>query len=88
MTQTPINRGLASIITNNDGTKDVVVEATATSATAARRFVTAHHYSRPGVDIGQSVKTVPSGGNVRRTTEAVLVYGVSEDEVVRIRADK
>lgn len=59
------------------------------SAASTPEKIVAVHFNRPRVDIGGSLTFVQAGEDMTRTTEEALVRGGgTDDEVVRIRADR
>jgi hypothetical protein len=81
MKNTPTDRGIAFILENANGTKNVYVAAAASAANAPQD-VFAMHVSRTTVKMDPSVRTIPAG-TMSRTTEPVHV-SADQDGVVHI----
>lgn len=79
MTATPTDRGIAYILDNADGTKNVYVAAAA-GADDAPQDVFAMHLAATTVTMAPGVRTVQAG-KMRRTTEVVHVTGDNIDSV-------
>ncbi|WP_163506423.1 hypothetical protein [Fodinicola acaciae] len=70
---TPTDRGIAFILENANGTKNVYVAAAA-GPDDAPQDVFAMHLATRTVNLGPNVRTVPAG-TMRRTTSVVHVSG-------------
>ncbi|GAA1710682.1 hypothetical protein [Fodinicola feengrottensis] len=75
----PTDRGIAFILNNADGTRNVYVAAAA-SASNAPQDVFAMHLKQKNVKVDPAVTLIPAG-TMSRTTEVVHVTGDSNGQV-------